>query len=277
MKIFSLLSRLRIGTRIYAGFCVTLVLLAALGGLGIYSLDKVKSTLLAFSGISDSNVEIAELNAINLGLRRQVYAFAVNGDEETLSEARGDIARLQEAFEKSIADHSDDTKVRLQEIAKTFDAYASTFEEGVKKRHARDNESTTLAVAGLRATGGISDIIKAAIATDDFEAAATAASAMEAMMAARLTAARFVELREQRMVEAFRKNIEQYRAGLERVNAKLKSPILTHLATESARNAETYVRAFETYAPMTVEIEKLFFVTLEAQARQIASSLDGIV
>jgi methyl-accepting chemotaxis protein len=277
MKKFDLFTRLRIGTRVYAGFAVTLALLAALGGLGVYSLDSVKSTLLAFSRISDSNVDIAELNAINLSLRRDAYAFAVNGDEQTLERARGDIARLQEAFGRSIAARSDDTKDRLQAIAGMVDAYAADFEAGVKKRQARDSENTTLAVTGLRAAGGISDIIKAAVATGDFEAGATAAGALEAMMTARLTAARFVELRDQRMVSAFRKNIEQYHSGLANVNAKLASPILAHLASESARNAEAYVRAFETYAPMTVELENLFFVKLEEQGQSIAKALDDIV
>ena len=277
MKISSLLSRLRIGTRIYAGFSVTLVLLAALGGLGFYSLDNVKSTLVAFSGISDSNVEIAELNAINLGLRRNAYAFAVNGEEQSLAAARGDIVRLKEALANSIADRSDGTGARLRTIAGMVDTYAANLEEGVKKRQARDGESTTLAVSGLRASGGISDIIKAAAATDDFQAAATAAGALEAMMTARLHAARFLEVRDQRMVGAFRKSIEQYHTVLGLVTANATNPIIEHLATESKKNAEAYVRAFDTYAPMTVELEELFFVKLEDQGRQIAKALDDIV
>ena len=203
--------------------------------------------------------------------------FAVNGDEQALSGARGDIARLKETFAASIASRSDDTRARLQTIAGTVDTYAADFEEGVKKRQARDNETTTLAVTGLRASSGISGIIKAAVATDDFQAAATAAVALEAMMTARLHAARFLEVRDQRMVGAFRKSIEEYHAGLERVTKNEANPIIAHLAVESKQNAEAYVRAFDTYAPMTVELEELFFVRLEEQGRQIAKALDDIV
>jgi methyl-accepting chemotaxis protein len=277
MKISNLLVRLRIGTRIYIGFTVTLVLVAVLGGLGVYSLKGAQSTLSVFSSISDSNVDIAELNALNLGLRREAYAFAMTGDEQSLTGARTNITRLQEAFAAAIAGKSGEIKERLQAIAKMTERYAADFESGVDKRKARDAENTTLTVSGIKASGGISNIAKAAISSDEFNSAATTVEPVEAMMMARLSASRFIELRDPKMINAFRKNIEQYRAGLERVRGMLKEPILQSLADESASGSEAYVKAFESYAKMTVELDDLFFVKLAEQGKLVAQALDDIV
>jgi methyl-accepting chemotaxis protein len=277
LKVFSLFARLRIGTRVYAGFAVTLALLATIGGLGVYSLESVKSTLLAFSQISDSNVDIADLNALNLALRRDAYAFARTGDEQALAGARASIKRLRASLATTIAGSSGDIRSRLSTIARMVETHATDFEAGVKKRAARDNETTTLSVTGLRASGSIGDIIKAATSGDDFEVAAMAGEALEAMMTARISAARFLELRDQALIASFNRNIDQYRRSLARMDTKLTNPILRQLADESKQNSESYARAFGVYAPMTVEIENLFFVTLEEQGRVIAKALDDIV
>ncbi|MDQ2084810.1 hypothetical protein RA307_31915, partial [Xanthobacteraceae bacterium Astr-EGSB] len=277
MKFFSLLSRLRIGTRIYAGFSVTLVLVAALGGLGIYSLQGVKSTLLAFSQISDGNTDIAELNALNLGLRRNAYAFAMTGDVQALADVRTSLTSLREAFTRAGAENTGDVKDRLQKIAAMVENYANNFEVGVERRTARDNENSTLTLAGLRATGSIADIVTAATSGDNFEVAALGAAPLEAMMNARLTVARFIELRDQKLVNAFNRYIAQYRDTVNKMKSKLTDPLLAELAKESVTNSEAYVRAFQSYAPMTVELEKLFFVELEGQGQQIVRALDDIV
>jgi methyl-accepting chemotaxis protein len=277
MRFLSLFTRLRIGTRVYAGFSVTLVLVAALGGLGIYGLQSVKSTLLAFSQISDGNTNIAELNALNLGLRRNAYAFAMTGDAQALTDVRAGLTGLREAFTRSIAEHTGDVKDRLQKIAAMVDSYANDFEAGVKKREARDNENATLNLAGLRATSSIADIVKAATSGDSFEVAALGAAPLEAMMNARLTASRFIELRDQKMVAAFDRYIKQYHDSVDKMRSKLTDPLLADLAKESVANSEAYVRAFHSYAPMTVELEKLFFVELEGQGQQIVQALGDIV
>jgi methyl-accepting chemotaxis protein len=277
MKLPDLASSLRIGTRVYAGFAISLVLSAALGSLGIVGLNNAKTTLLSFAQISDANVRIAEVNALNLGLRRSSYAYAVTGDEQALGQSRDTIVQLKNSLAALVGNSASEARDRLAGAVRLVDEYATTFESGVQKRNTREQENMTLAAAGIKASTGVAGIVKLAMTEGDFETAALAGQVLEPMMNARITVSRFFEVRDPQLLTAFGRYYNAFRTAAGHLTEKITSEHIKLLAEDVVTNGAAYATAFKNYVPMTAELEQLFFVTMVDQGQRIEQELGAIV
>jgi methyl-accepting chemotaxis protein len=277
MKFLGYFARFRIATRVYSGFGITLLLLAVMGAVGIVSLSGAETSFLRFAGVSDNSVKLAEINAEFLGLRRNAYVYAITGDENAREAARTSVSRLKEAI--AVVDRTvrADQKALLGTVARSVEEYGANFETGIKERTAREKNDATMAASGVKAAAAIGTIVKGAMDDSEYVIAALAAQVQEALMSARLNAARFLHLRDQQFVDGFKQNYARYQKASDELIARLNDPERKRLAVESAALGDAYARAFNNYVPMTIEIDKLFFTTMVGQGVVLQKALSELV
>jgi methyl-accepting chemotaxis protein len=274
---FNFFARLRIATRIYIGFAVTLVLLATLGGLGVFSLKSTETSFGGFDRISTNTVKMVDIEGHFIRLRRNVFIYTTTGSAQTLAQSKETAAELKKSIAETIAEMKTERRTMLEAAAKTVGQYIGNFEIAAKDRAARDKAYATMNAAGLKARADITQIIKSAIDDRDFQAAALAGQVQEALMRARLDAMRFAEHADPKLVESFKQNYQSYRTGINLVADRLQNAERKRLVSEANDLAATYARAFEEFAALSLELDKLVNVTMAHQAEAAEKAVEDIV
>jgi len=277
MKPLGLFARFKIGTRVYAGFAITLALLAALGSFGAFAMRDADSTFDFFNLISNNTTKSAEIDAGFGTVRRTAFTYAVTGKEQPLTQARDNISRVQQNIVDIVKVMSVERKTMMESVGKLVDAYAANFEIGVKERVARDKAFDGLATTGVKATNAVGEIVKTAMADEDFAVAAFAGRVEAAMLLVRINAARFVGSPDSAMADTFRNNYGIYRTAITELGERLKSPERKRLASEAAAAGAAYARTFDDYVALTLALDKLFYDTMAKQGVTIEAMLADIV
>ena len=134
-------ARLRIGTRIYAGFAIILVLLAVLGALGVISFKGTETSFFGFAGISDNAIKVTEIDREFTGLRGDVLNYAATGNAQVLGRARENASELKKNIAAAAGVLAAERRARLEAIGKAVDGYLADFDTAVTSRVAREAQA----------------------------------------------------------------------------------------------------------------------------------------
>jgi methyl-accepting chemotaxis protein len=277
MTLIGLSARLRIATRIAGGFAVTLLLLSILGVLGVFSLESSETSFHTYAKVGDNTVKIAEIDGEFTALRRHVFIYTSTGDEQALRHARQTAAGLKQHIVETVAVMRAAQSAKLDAVGKLIDAYLTNFDVAVNDRVARDRALAEMNAAGAKARADLTEITKTAMDDRDYEAAATAGQVQEMLMRARLDALRFADRADQSYVDSFKKNYQEYRTTLMLLTEQLQSAQRKILVAAAGEQAATYARAFEQFARMSFDIDKLVNVTMAAQAQSADAAMADLV
>ena len=277
MTSITLFARLRIGTRIYAGFAVILLLLAALGTLGVVSLKSIEGSLFGFARVSDGTVKTVEIDGGFVRLHRNVFIYAATGNAQALADARRNADELGKNIAATATVMASDRKALLEGVGKTVAEYAANIESAAKERAGRDAALARMNAAGAKASADLGAIIKTAMTEYDYEAAAFSGVAQEALMAARLVALRFVERPDATLVDTFKQHHATYRAAADELVRRLPIPERKRIVADAAELGDGYAKAFGELVALSVQLDKRVNATMAGQAETIAKALENLV
>jgi methyl-accepting chemotaxis protein len=277
MKPTSLFARLKIGARVYAGFGITLLLLAALGALGVVSLGSVETSFGRFDLISGNTVRMVEIDGDFVRLRRDVLLYSQSGNAEALARARETAAKLKKEIAELIGVFTTERRKMLESALRLVEQYIASIDDAVRDRAARDKALATMNAAGVKARSDVTEIIKSAMADRDFEAAATAGLAQESLMRARLEALRFADQANPKLIESFKSNHQAFRDATVSLVEQLRNPNRKRLASAAGEQAAAYARAFEEFSAQSLAVDKLIKVTMAQQAAAVEKAVEEIV
>lgn len=270
MSLENLFGRLRIGTRVYIGFGLTLVLLIIVGAIGVLDLGTTSTAFDEYGRISTNTVNGVAMERNFVGLRRNVVSYSDSGNEKALIRARELAPQLQKEVSALIdATVLADRKARLQDIKQLIDQYVGRIEDTVKLRSAREKGvAERMNPLGAKARSDLTAIIKAAMADGDTEAAALAGQVQEALLLARINALRFIVQPDQKTVEAFRQQAAIFDRAIANLQTRLNNPERKRMAADSAETGRRYAEAFE-------DVSKASFA-LSAAIEQMGSVAEQI-
>src|SRR5215470_7913084 len=89
-------SNLKIGTRVGAGFVLTLALLGAVAGLGYLALSSAEQGTTRLGTTAQNVARVGIINANFAQLRRNVLIIANTGSEEAEKDARNNLRTINE-------------------------------------------------------------------------------------------------------------------------------------------------------------------------------------
>jgi hypothetical protein len=188
------LSRLKIGTRLYAGFGLVLLLLAFVGAVGFNGLRSSGAALEKYDRLTGDTLRIlgVERNVVALG--RDVLDFANTGSEAVLRRTRRLAATLRaELQEAEAAANGEEQRALIQRMIEREAAYSAGLDKIAELRALRDQIlEDELNAAAPDIQRELGDAAKSAISTNDFEGAALTSGALEQFLLARAKAMQFV-------------------------------------------------------------------------------------
>ena len=209
----SISGRFKVGTRIYFGFIVILLLLAVVAAIGIRGFSSVDQSMGLYGTISTNAERVANINREVAEMRRNVRMFGISGDPALAAEARTSMTTLTGLLDETISRMLDpQRKAWLEDMTKLFGSYRAHFDRVVTLRTEGDNAlSTVMNPLGKKTQDQFRELFRQASDAKDTDLQARLAPAQERLLSARLSVARFLA------------NPSQ--AGIDEVNTRLADAI----------------------------------------------------
>ena len=268
--------RITVSTRIFAGFGVVVVLLIALALQFIVTLGDLRQRVDSYSHIAENLQRVLAIKANFAEVRRNVVAFAERFDQPAAERVRVLQTGLRRDLQAAVAAARNPTrKANLAKMQEVFEAYMAGFDRIVTLRTTREDLVTKqMNVIGAQARKDLTQIVHTAIADGDFEAAALAGIAEEALMLARLNAIKFLAEPSDDFTREAESNIDLFVREAEALTQRLHNPERKRLATESENNAREYRAAFAKVATATRQLDTQVYKDNAGLAQEFADLAD---
>ena len=185
-------TRLKIGTRIAAGFLLLLVLLLLVAGAGYTGLVKARAQFGNFDRITWDAVRVLRLDGDFADLRRAGFVLATTGAADALKEAgalRRKIAQTtHEERESALSGHREAVNAALAGI----DRFEANFDRIIQARHVQDEGLRDAAQAGGQVEAAMTELLQTANARSEPIAATYLNLAQQDLRGVRLFGYRFL-------------------------------------------------------------------------------------
>ena len=255
----STLARLRIGARITLGFAVVLALLAGVVLFNFVSLRDIRGSLDQYVGISEDAMVVQRIDRNVVGLRRNVFVYMTTADPAALDRAHEILGLLKsDIASRAETDRSAERKAMFDEMTGLVDAFSATFDEAVTVKQTRDKlQNEDMANLGAAASKTMSDLLSAALNSDDFVGAAFAGQAIEKMLTARISAALYVAGGDPKSIEMAQKYVSLFGMDVTTLQNKLTNMVYRARAVQIATSMKEYGTILVKMAEMAAKLDEL--------------------
>ncbi|MCK5297040.1 MAG: HAMP domain-containing protein, partial [Alphaproteobacteria bacterium] len=273
MSIADITKRFRVGTRIYIGFGLILLMLAGLAGLSYIDFEDTLGKIDEYVRVNKNATVVSETERNTVAIRRNVLAYMTTGDEKSLKRAH----ELKEIFDSELNElasliHNPEMKKRVTKMQSLFEEYASDFETAVKEKKIRDTAvKKEMNVYGKQARENITKIIHTAIKDHDDEAAAMAGLVQEQLMLARLNANRYLSHPSDERIKIAKEYVAEFIKDSKILERRLKNPERKRLAQETLRIVPMYEASLLKVVEATEKYEHLVHDKMDALADTISN------
>jgi len=256
----------KVSTRIYGGFGIVLTLLLVLAMTALVALRSGHSGMNAYAKVGDNAVRVADIKGDVAEMRRNVIVVATKGDAAAIGHVRRMQSELRKLLPQAIADTLDPGRLaNLRRMQALFDEYATHFDRVAALQANKERLVTEkMNVVGAHARRNLTEIVRTAMADGDFEAAALAGKAEEALMLTRLAANKFLAEPSSDLSRESEAEARQFVAQAEQLTKRLHNPTRKTLAAESEDLANQYEAAFKEVAAATTELDDLVYKVMAA-------------
>jgi methyl-accepting chemotaxis protein len=274
----SVLARLRIGTRIQLGFGFVLALLAGVIIFSFVSLQGIRTNLDEYVRISENAMTVQRIDRNVVDLRRNVLSFVKEGKPEALDQAKARLTELKTDIAKRVeTTKSAERKAMFTEMAQLVDAYGSNLDALVALKSERDKvQNEQMSALGAAAGKTMSDLLESALNSEDFVGAAYAGQAIEKMLTARVSAARYTATGDPKLIETAQKYVSLFGMDVNTLQAKLVNMIYRARALDVAKTMKEYGANLVTLADMATKIDALD-KTMSEEATRFAEVSDAVL
>ncbi len=280
MRLDAVMGRFPIGTRIYAGFGLVLIILAGLAGANVAGFSDVGANVRDVSGITDSALRVMRTDRGVVELRRNVYAYVGLGEAAALGRAQEQVRSLEADLRQLVEEFGQgDRRERAGDILGHVTSYGRHLDEVARMRTERDRlRDLQMFIPGQAARRNLTRIIQIALQSEDFEIAALAGAAQEQLMLARFNANRFIATPSTTLAEQTQLQIAAVGVALARLQARITEPEQIRLARDTAEQARQYQQAFAQVAELTAGYNALVTGPMAndgTEAGRVANELAG--
>ena len=272
MEKASFFGQFKVGTRIYTGFLVILLLLGVVAVIGIRGFDSVDTFMGRYSTISDNAERVATINAYVAEMRRNVRIFGMSGEETAIASTREVQKKLKELLDITHGKMLDPKrKANLEGMIALFDAYSGDFTKLIELRRNRDK----LVEEGMNPVGkamreDLSELMKITAEAKDFEIATKLGLFMEKLMLARLSAVKFMADPEEKDLPKIEAMIAEFGKMTDGLADRFHDATQKRLATLLDTNADKYLKAFTTAANAALASDTMMNKSMSDRAKEFA-------
>ncbi len=276
-SVFHALSDFKIRAKVNLGFGLVLALLIAVGGTGFYGLDKTRLTFDRYAAISDSAMNVMEVENDIAQMRRFVILFADSGDaahakeaRSLMEEIRADIPRVTNL----ILDPG--RKAKFAGLAAPMAQYAEQFDKVVDHRTQRDKLlNGTMNPTGEKAQSAIERFGAAVVNSGDSESLGHARRVEAALSSARINALRFLATPSKDQAEKAHVIFADFHKVAADSTERLRGEHKVALA-DVGKSMRDYHDAFTEVAAKVAEVDMLINGTMAKLAGDMAKTINDL-
>jgi methyl-accepting chemotaxis protein len=272
LSLSSFMTRFTIGTRVFAGFILILVLLGVVALIGTLGLNGAGDNFYSFARISDNAMRVLEMDRNIAELRRSVELYIGNRDVAALHHVK----ELETALENDLADaekaaESAESRQMLVGMKGLYRDYASQFERVVRLRAKRDQVlNDEMNPAGLVMRKSLTEARVSAMADKDLQAAALIGGMEEDLMLARLNAVRVIGSPDEEVVKTANDQLTKLSTALAQLENELQNPERKQLLRQALETVAKYTAAFKAVSAATQELYGFINGPMDIAAEEFA-------
>ena len=272
MEKASFFGQFKVGTRIYTGFLVILLLLGVVAVIGIRGFDSVDTFMVRYGTISDNAERVATINGLVAELRRNTRIFGQSGDESAATAAHEVEKKLKDLLALTQSKMLDPKrKANLEAMTGYFESYSADFEKVIDLRHSRDklvNEGMN--PVGKQLRDDLATLITAARQDKQFELASDIGLLIEEVMQVRLSAIKFIAAPNAKDLAGIVAQIEVIGKKTDTLADRFANPELKAAAKSVDSGVDKYEAAFKAAAEAILATDDLISAVMPAKAKDFA-------
>ena len=263
---------IKVRTRIYGGFGLVLFLLLIVAVIGLIALRSGHSGINAYAKVGDNAVRVATIKGDVAEMRRNVIIVAEKGDQKAVARVKQMQDELRKLLPEAIANTIDPTRLaNLQHMQAIFEEYSTHYQRLASQQAAKEHlVKEKMNVIGAQARKNLTEVVRTAMEDGDFEAAALAGKAEEALMLTRLNANKFLAEPTPEFANESEGNARLFVTEAESLVHRLHNPTRKALAAEAETLANQYEAAFKEVSEITLEQDTLVYKTMSALGAEFA-------
>jgi methyl-accepting chemotaxis protein len=278
MSTASFAGQFKVGTRIYTGFGLVLVLLVIVVLLGYRTLTHVADDVDQYVVYANQGVGVLKVRGEIADMRRSVVTFINNGDPKAAAavrQARGNLRTETATLTKSFK--SPERKATSEQIGRLVEEYGTHFDKA-DELYRRQSDLITNKMNPLASSvrAETSKLVDATFADNNSEAAVVAGKAQEQFGLARIRALRFVASPNDAARNEFRSYIDAFSKTMDDLISKVRTPGHRQTAMDIKAKGAEYASVFNTVADTIVEMDKLVYSTMAPIGAQAAAMADKL-
>ena len=265
-------SRLRVGTRIYAGFTVVVLLLALVSVATVSGLRDGLSTFLRYQHVVDIQQLVLTFDRDVIALRREIRAF-VSADTETVQPLIGELRKKIEAdltnLDRELV--GDERRKGVALIAASQAQYIDLLDKVIAaKRRIYQLRHKEMDPLGTEMRRALSEVTESAMAARDFETAAEAGLAVQYLMQVRVNEMRLLDRDDAKAADAIVVNLTDTKRALTALAARVQTDALQASVTKVAAGLAKYQAAFAEAAARKNELLNITGKEMPGVAAELA-------
>lgn len=278
LSIRSFMTRFRIGTRVFAGFILVLLLLGVVALIGTLGLNGAGDSFYSFARIGDSAMHVLEMDRNIAELRRNVELYSANREDAAL----GRVEQLKAELENNLAEAekgaaSAESRQMLGGMKGLYRDYTGQFEKVVALRAKRDQVlKGEMNAADVAMRESLAESRVSAMADKDLEAAALIDGMEEDLTQARLIAVRLIGSPDQKLADTANDRLTKLSATLAQLENEIQNPERKQLLRQTMEAAAKYAAAFRAMSAATLELYGLINGPMDIAAEEFANGA-GVV
>ena len=271
------MAKFKVGSRIFAGFILILVLLTALAFTGWHSLNGSTERSTSFTRHSDQVQDVLRIQSQVADIRRTVRIFGFTGSEEAFKQTTETGAKLVEAIKASQQSFRSETRRdTMAHMSKVAEEYLTNFTKLRDIRKRRDDAITGMRGAGAKALDQLEKAQTAMTAANDHQGALGASEIQVELGQARILANIYLTAPTPQGVEGVKKQMAKTRAETDSTIAKAKIPSVIASLKEADASLAFYEIEFSTMTKDVEATEVLVNSTLPKLAAEFAGIANGL-
>jgi len=269
---------LKIGTRIFSGFGLLLVLLVVVGGLGVTGMNRALDAFRINAIVQESARRVADIDHDVMAMRRAIVSFLRTPTEAALKDFKELQKGVPDAMRALVEQtRSPERKAMAREMVETqlgYDAAANKVIEAIVRKE--EIVRTQMNPNGAKSREILAALVAEAIAEKDFESAAEAGKVLDNMLTARVFAIRFVAAGDDNDRKGAIERTDAYMKSLDLLPARLKTAKQKAQAAEVKAAAVKYFEGFNAAVAAATEANTVTSKELAPAGAKLGGMVDKL-
>ena len=278
MEKTSFFGQFKVGTRIYTGFLVILLLLGVVALIGIRGFNTIDETSARYEALSANTERGVEIQRDVAEMRRNTRIYGLTGDPQALETTGKVMAGLGEVLGLTFSKSVDaGRKAMIGEMIKQFDAYREDFAKAVQSRKERDKVvNDGLTPIGKDMSNAMAELLKTSIGAKDLEALSKAALIDHDLLRIRYAVVRFINAPDPNEIPGIKADIDAFVKATDGFADRFNDPAHKKLAASVDDGADKYQKLFDQAAAEILTVNDLLNVRMPARAKEFALAAERL-